>query len=74
MGRLIVLALVVLAAVWLVRRALRGSSPSSRSPEGGNELIQCAKCGLHLPKADAREREGRYFCSEEHARSGPEGG
>jgi uncharacterized protein len=30
-------------------------------------LIACAKCGLHLPRKEAVERQGRYFCSADHA-------
>jgi uncharacterized protein len=30
-------------------------------------LISCAKCGLHLPRQEAIERRGQYFCTAEHA-------
>jgi uncharacterized protein len=30
-------------------------------------LISCAKCGVHLPKQEAIERRGQYFCTAEHA-------
>lgn len=69
MGRIILLALAVVVLVWLVRRAL---SASSRDRDGSSarrgELVRCARCGLHLPKAEAQSVAGRYFCSEEHAR------
>ena len=73
MGRLIVLVLLVVIAVWLIRRALRapsaGKEDVSRSLKG--ELVSCARCGLHLPRGEARSAEGRLYCSEEHARLGP---
>jgi uncharacterized protein len=68
MGRLVVLILLVVLAVWLVRRALRGSSPPKTLSEG--ELVRCAHCGVHLPRADAREQAGALYCSAEHARLG----
>ena len=72
MGRLIVLVLLVVLAVWLVRRALR--RPASREPgpskETQGELVRCAHCGVHLPRAEARETEGALYCSAEHARLG----
>jgi len=71
MGRLLLLALAVLALVWLVRGALRDSRPKADSPAGDGELVRCAHCGLHLPKSDARSVGDRYFCSDEHARGGP---
>ena len=74
MGRLLVLILLVVLAVWLVRRALRASKPGVKPPQGGQpiqgDLVACARCGVHLPRAEARESGGRLFCGEEHARLG----
>jgi uncharacterized protein len=30
-------------------------------------LIACAKCGVHLPRQEAIERRGQFFCTTEHA-------
>jgi uncharacterized protein len=73
MGRLFVLIVLVVLAVWLVRRALSASSPGKSRPgrtlsEG--ELVRCAHCGVHLPRSEARQAAGALFCSEEHARLG----
>ena len=72
MGKLLVLILLVVVAVWLIRRALRAgnrSSPQARAPEVG-ELVRCARCGVHLPRSEARQADGLLFCGEEHARLG----
>ena len=71
--RLIVLVLLVVLAVWLVRRALRGAAPRPdlrKKTQGEGELVQCSHCGVHLPRAEARRAEGALYCSEEHARLG----
>ena len=73
MGRLVVLVVLVVLAVWLVRRALR--APTDRAEirkraGSAGELVRCANCGVHLPRAEARESGGALFCSEEHARLG----
>ena len=81
MGRLLVLVVLVVLAVWLIRRALRASTrtPGASSP-GGNadsssnkseELVRCANCGVLLPRAEARPAGGGLYCTEEHARLGP---
>lgn len=74
MGRLIVLILLVVVAVWLIRRALRrrdaGQGPAQKDFLKG-ELVSCARCGLNLPRSEARSVQGRPYCSEEHARLGP---
>ena len=75
--RFLVLILVVVLAVWLVRRALRAGNrsqvPESKSPEAG-DLVRCARCGVHLPRTEARQADGRLYCGEEHARLGAGGG
>jgi uncharacterized protein len=70
MLRLIVLVALVVLAVWLIRRALRGPQPKAKAPEQQGELVKCAHCGVHLPRAEARQTEGLLYCSEEHARLG----
>ncbi len=75
MGRLIVLVLLLIVAVWLIRRALRASAARDATkvaPAG--ELVRCAHCGVHLPRAEARSSGGALYCSDEHARLGPRQG
>jgi len=76
-GKLLVLIVLVLAGVWLVKRALRNAArqdhanpPAARASE---ELVRCAHCGLLLPRGEARQAAGAIYCSEEHARLGPSG-
>ena len=73
MGRLLVLVVLVVAAVWLIRRALRAPTRDAHSSGEADELVRCARCGVHLPRAEARGAGGALYCSEEHARLGPPG-
>jgi uncharacterized protein len=71
--RLIVLIVLVVLAVWLIRRALRGPRAQTnihKKMQTEGELVQCAHCGVHLPRSEARQTEGTLYCSEEHARLG----
>jgi uncharacterized protein len=72
--RLIVLIVLVVLAVWLIRRALRGPVTKmdiqNKTEATGGELVRCAHCGVHLPRAEARQAAGALYCSEEHARLG----
>ena len=83
MGRLLVLVLLVVAAVWLIRRALRApdrnpdsSAPGSNADASGEseELVRCTRCGVLLPRGEARSAGGALYCTEDHARLGPGGG
>jgi uncharacterized protein len=74
--RFLVLVLLVVLAVWLIRRALRGARPGAPAQKAGavqQDLVSCARCGMHLPRAEARESGGRLYCGEEHARLGAGG-
>jgi uncharacterized protein len=73
MGRLVVLVVLIVLAVWLVRRAWGASARSKLGRKPGpaqQDLVSCARCGMHLPRAEAREAGGRLYCGEEHARLG----
>jgi uncharacterized protein len=73
MGRFILLVVALFILIWLVRSALAGRKrerPQSPS-ETRSELVACAHCGVHLPRAEARSAGGRHFCTEEHGRLGP---
>jgi uncharacterized protein len=73
MGRLLVLILLVVFAVYLVRRALRRAAHKTDAPMArpSEELVRCAQCGVLLPRGEARMAAGTLYCSDEHARQGP---
>jgi uncharacterized protein len=48
------------------KRAERGQ------PEAPVTMLQCAHCGVHLPKSDALfDAGGRPYCGEPHRLAGP---
>ena len=75
MGRFLVLVVLVLVAIWLVKRALRSSQNrgAREKPPVQGDLVTCARCGLNLPRSEASESGGALFCSAEHARLGAAG-
>jgi uncharacterized protein len=77
MGRLLVLVLIVVVIVWALKRALadpRGRADGAAGGATEGDLVNCAHCGVNLPKAEARSAGGRHYCSEEHWRLGPRDG
>ena len=69
MGKLILIALVLVVAWWALRSYLRSGAreepPRSAAPE---DMVRCAHCGVHLPRSESHASDGRFFCSEEHLR------
>ncbi|HEU4350694.1 MAG TPA: PP0621 family protein [Burkholderiales bacterium] len=75
MGRLVVLIVLVVVAAWLLRRAWRANRAQEKSQSSPvpADLVACARCGMYLPRAEAREAGGRLYCGAEHARLGTGG-
>lgn len=70
----LVLAAAVFAAIWLLRRSLAARDrPPPAGPRDGTQaaLVSCAHCDVHLPRGEALEHAGNFYCSEEHRRLGP---
>lgn len=69
MKYLLILA-VVLLLVWLWRSG-RGDKDEDRqdapaSEDQPQEMVQCAHCGVHLPRNDAVPGRLALYCSPEH--------
>jgi uncharacterized protein len=73
---LILLAIVVGVAWWLLkRRPASGSDAGQAVDKPAAEpakMVACAHCGVHLPRPEAScDADGRAFCSEAHRLAGP---
>lgn len=68
------LILIVLAG-WLVFTILknyrqsvdRREPPRTGKTAGGEPMVQCHQCGLHLPQSESVAAHGRHFCCQAHA-------
>jgi uncharacterized protein len=72
MGKLLVLIVLAVIAVWLLKRALlKGSQKEpAQKPAIEGDLVACARCGVNLPRNEARAIGEDLFCSAEHAQLG----
>ncbi len=80
MARIFLLLAIVLGIFWWLRsradarqaadRAADRATESARRPAGGDEaiepMVQCAHCGVHLPRADAIAWHGLHYCRRSH--------
>ena len=73
----LVVILVVVVMLWLMLRGgARGRTDKARpraagktpAPEG---MVQCAHCGVHLPRREALLLGENAFCSDAHRSAGP---
>jgi uncharacterized protein len=68
-AKIILVVLGLLAAWWILkayrRRIDRRDAPPPAGTSGEN-MVQCALCGVHLPRSESLTFEGRAFCSADH--------
>ena len=73
-GKIILFFVLAAVAYLLIRgatRTKRGDTPAGRRAEMPAENMKaCAHCGVNLPRSEALEADGQYYCSEEHRRLG----
>ncbi len=78
MAKLILLVAVFAVVVLLLKNYQRSlARQRSESEEGavqpnpgGEDMVRCAQCGVHLPKGESFLSQGSFFCSDEHRRLG----
>ena len=66
---LVLLVVVVAANIWRHNRRAQmktDAQTANRSIAAPQDMVACATCGLHLPRSDALDTRGRYFCCAEH--------
>jgi uncharacterized protein len=66
----LVLAVVAYLVIRWVTRAKRDTPADKRTQTPVENMKACARCGVNLPRSEALEADGQYFCSEEHRRLG----
>jgi uncharacterized protein len=79
LGRIVLLLIIAFAIYLLFRGFMRKNvkrdgedgRPLSKS-EKGEDMVVCTRCGVNLPRSEAREIAGRLVCHENPRCRGPE--
>jgi uncharacterized protein len=67
LGRILFWLILAILAWWFVKGVLRATrdreigKKESQSLEA-EDMVACARCGVNMPRSEAREEGGRYFC------------
>ena len=69
MGLIRLIIIVIIG--WLLFRLYRRWQQRLENKQTGagekiDTMVKCAECGVHLPKQNALENNGQFFCCEEH--------
>jgi uncharacterized protein len=79
MGRILFFVALAAVVVWWLfgrkpRQPLDGKSPGRPGRSAAVEdMVACAHCGVHLPRADAVVDGTDLYCGDEHRRLGRRG-
>lgn len=67
MSRLLFFAAIAVL-VYLLLRSYRNNSvqPPADTPAGPEDMVVCAQCGVHVPKSESVQGQGRNFCCAAH--------
>jgi len=75
-NKIVVVILVTVLVVYLVRRmAANRVDPTKTAPpagknKGAEDMVRCQVCGVNLPRSEALMSQGRFYCCDEHRKSG----
>ena len=66
MGRVLILILIGIALWWLFRGFFRAQVRDDKPPAQsriGEDMVCCARCGVNLPRSEARDEGGKLVCA-----------
>ncbi|CAM4180516.1 MAG: PP0621 family protein [Comamonas sp.] len=67
---LVLLVIVVAVGIWRSKRRKaqmeRPQPAAGRKLAAPQDMVECAHCGVHLPRAEALTEKSRFYCSAEH--------
>lgn len=68
MSRLFLLLAIAVVVYLLIKSYRKSVSEKKESGQEGaaEDMVRCAHCGVHLPKGESVQADGKYFCSAEH--------
>jgi uncharacterized protein len=71
LAKIILVVLGLLLVYWILKSYRRrvDRSAGETPPTTGENMVQCARCGVHLPRSESLTTQGRYYCSLDHQRA-----
>ena len=63
----IILLLAIGFAVYLLFRGFtrpKDGDAGGRAPREAEDMVACSRCGVNMPRSEAREQAGAYYCRD----------
>ncbi|MGD9786710.1 MAG: PP0621 family protein [Sulfuricellaceae bacterium] len=69
MGKLLFFGLLALLVYLLLKKG-QGASRTAAPPKVAEDMVRCARCGVHLPRSESILSGGEFYCCEQHRAEG----
>lgn len=68
MAKILLVTIVIVVAYFLMRGFRRPADQDRTDANGthGGDMVRCARCGIHVPREEAKASADLFFCSEKH--------
>ncbi|OGS93460.1 MAG: hypothetical protein A2061_07870 [Gallionellales bacterium GWA2_59_43] len=66
MSRLLMLVVIAVVIYLLIRRSYGKKTDVAQKEAVTEDMVRCAHCGVHLPRSESIQSDGRFYCSKEH--------
>lgn len=70
MAKLILIAIAAWLLVTIIKRyqaSINYTKQATEAKTASQDMVQCAHCGVHHPKAESITKDGQFYCSNQHA-------
>jgi len=67
--RLLVIALIIYLIIQIFKRWAANKNAQSNSHQKNldeEKIVACDVCQLHIPENEALQKDGKFYCSQEH--------
>jgi uncharacterized protein len=68
LGRVLLL-LIIVFLLWVMFRGFfrsrtKKADPPAKAQAGGEDMVACARCGVNMPRSEARLESGIFYCHD----------
>jgi len=67
LGRILFWLLLAILAWWFVKGVIKATrdreiGKKEAAPLKAEDMVACARCGVNMPRSEAREEDGKFVC------------
>jgi uncharacterized protein len=68
--KILLLIIGLALAFWILQSYKRKVEHRADKPvKGAEDMVRCAKCGVHLPRSESLKTNQVFYCSADHRRA-----